>query len=160
MTEVQIELSLDEEIEMSKARTAELVERKNKEMIEKRTAALAPVLAAIKAHGFTAQELGMTVVKVELVPKKSDKRAAIEPKYQDPESGAVWAGRGKMPAWMSRKLVGSKAKEDFLINKPAPAYDVLAGLNVAPAESGEPAAGGDLSSAGTPPDSDESPAAA
>ncbi|MGP8437765.1 H-NS histone family protein [Paraburkholderia fungorum] len=49
-------------------------------------------------------------------PKKShglkgQKRAAVEPKYRDPATGATWTGRGKAPRWL-----GSN-KEVFLISK-------------------------------------------
>jgi DNA-binding protein H-NS len=31
---------------------------------------------------------------------KGQKRAAVEPKYRDPATGATWTGRGKAPRWL------------------------------------------------------------
>ncbi|MFM0261553.1 H-NS histone family protein [Paraburkholderia sediminicola] len=38
------------------------------------------------------------------------KRAAVAPKYRDPETGNTWSGRGKPPSWIK-----GKDKEQFLI---------------------------------------------
>ena len=142
MEENQIELTLDEEIEMSKARTAELMERKNKELAEQRAVALLPVRAAIKAHGFTARELGLeyndSATKGAPATEKS-KRQPVLAKYRDPITGNEWTGRGKMPGWLAGFVGAGRDKDDFLISKYAPV-----------AESGEPAGAGELPSGAMP----------
>ncbi|WP_175781785.1 H-NS family nucleoid-associated regulatory protein [Burkholderia anthina] len=40
-------------------------------------------------------------------------RRRIEPRYQDPETGATWAGRGKRPRWLK-----GRNPEEFRISPP------------------------------------------
>lgn len=124
MKENQIELTLDEEIEMAAERHAQLLERKKEELAEQRNAALAPVLAAIKAHGFTARELGLecsaSAAKGEPAAEKA-KRPPVPAKYRNPITGGEWTGRGKMPTWLAAHVQSGYDKDDFLIAKAAPA---------------------------------------
>jgi len=39
----------------------------------------------------------------------------VAPKYQDPLSGATWAGRGQMPRWMAKLVAQGSKPEEFLI---------------------------------------------
>ena len=122
----QIEFSLDEEIQMAAARHAELLKRKEAEIAEQRNAALAPVLAAIREHGFTARELGLecndSAAKSEPVAEKT-KRPPVPAKYRDPITGNEWTGRGKMPGWLAGFVGAERDKDDFLISKCAPDAD-------------------------------------
>lgn len=45
--------------------------------------------------------------------ESSGAKAKVAPKYQDPDSGKTWSGRGLRPRW----LVGKKV-EDYLIERP------------------------------------------
>lgn len=69
------------------------------------TAALRRVQELVSEFGFTMQQV------FPLKPLK-DKNAG-EAKYQDPDTGKTWTGRGKPPTW----IVG-KNREDFLIVQP------------------------------------------
>lgn len=71
------------------------------------TAALRRVQELVNEFGFTMQQV------FPLKPLK-DKNAG-KTKYQDPDTGKTWTGRGKPPTW----IVG-KNREDFLIAQPAP----------------------------------------
>jgi DNA-binding protein H-NS len=42
-------------------------------------------------------------------------RAAVAPKYRDPETGATWAGRGLKPRWLTAALKSGKSLESFAI---------------------------------------------
>ena len=42
----------------------------------------------------------------------------IPPKYIEPESGAMWSGRGNVPRWMTRLIAEGANRDDFLIYKP------------------------------------------
>lgn len=131
--EKQPELALGEEKAALEARLEQIKKIEEGRAAAARTAALAPVLAAIKAHGFTAAELGFTpfASKADAVPEKSDKRNAVAPRYKDPINGKTWAGRGKTPGWLTAALGDGKAKDDFLIVKPiAPAEPSPGGTDV------------------------------
>ncbi len=69
------------------------------------TAALRRVQELVSEFGFTMQQV------FPLKPLK-DKNAG-HAKYQDPDTGKTWTGRGKPPTW----IVG-KNREDFLIVQP------------------------------------------
>ena len=42
-------------------------------------------------------------------------RAAVAPKYRDPETGATWAGRGLKPRWLTAAMKSGKSLEHFAI---------------------------------------------
>lgn len=71
------------------------------------TAALRRVQELVSEFGFTMQQV------FPLKPLK-DKNVG-EAKYQDPDTGKTWTGRGKPPTW----IVG-KNRDDFLIAGPTP----------------------------------------
>lgn len=56
--------------------------------------ALAEIKQLIDTFGFTAQEV---------FPWKPEEKKKVQAKYYDPESGAVWTGRGKPPKWIDGK---------------------------------------------------------
>lgn len=66
------------------------------------------IMAAMDAHQITTEEL------VEALGGVKIKRRGVKakPKYRDPETGAIWSGRGKEPAWIK-----GKDREPFLIDK-------------------------------------------
>ncbi|MBL8046823.1 MAG: H-NS histone family protein, partial [Anaerolineales bacterium] len=47
----------------------------------------------------TAEDLGFKLVR-----KTAKAKSASTPKYRDPQTGKTWTGRGKPPAWMTRRL--------------------------------------------------------
>ena len=142
MSEVQTEMNLDDALEANKIEQAALVAAIKARDAEKRTAALAPVLAVIREHAFTAAELGFAT-RAEKITASAPKaeRTTVEPRYRDPDGASTWTGRGKTPAWMAAQLAAGKVKEDFLIVKPT-----------APAESGAPVGTGTQSDAALPAD--------
>ena len=80
------------------------IERQNSE----RNALRQRLIDMAKAHGFEIHELFGKDRKV---------KGTVAPKYRDPKNpGNTWAGRGRMPRWMSAATKGGRAKrEDFLI---------------------------------------------
>lgn len=46
-------------------------------------------------------------------PKAGAKRAAVKPKYRNPETGVTWTGRGKPPNWIK----DAKNRDAFLIEQ-------------------------------------------
>lgn len=80
-----------------------------------RAEALAQIQALAADAGLSSEE----VVDL-LAPKpKRGRRGVLPPKYRDPESGATWSGRGKVPIWMRERMERDGAtKEDFLIDPP------------------------------------------
>ncbi|WP_120966305.1 H-NS histone family protein [Comamonas sp. lk] len=56
--------------------------------------ALATIKQLIDTFGFTAQQV---------FPWKPEEKKKVQAKYYDPESGAVWTGRGKAPKWIDGK---------------------------------------------------------
>lgn len=61
--------------------------------------AVAKVKALVAEHGLTAQDVFGSTKR----GRKAGARAAVAPKYRDPESGATWTGRGKAPKWIDGK---------------------------------------------------------
>ena len=49
----------------------------------------------MELHGITAEDLANKGKKADGTVRK------VAPKYQDPVSGATWAGRGKSPSWFN-----------------------------------------------------------
>lgn len=67
-----------------------------------------------------AQEAGFAVSELlaEAKPKKrpTKKRAKAKVKYRDPKNAKnTWAGRGRMPKWMTAYVEKGKKKEDFAV---------------------------------------------
>jgi DNA-binding protein H-NS len=62
------------------------------------------------AHGLTAADL---VAKSTARPSGAGKK--VQPKYQDPVSGATWTGRGLKPKWLQAALATGKSVTDFSI---------------------------------------------
>ena len=79
-----------------------------------RTQVIASVKEMIKKYELTASDLGFAS-KSSGKRGTGDKRNIVAPKYQDPESGKTWTGRGKSPAWLSAQLTAGRDKQEFLI---------------------------------------------
>lgn len=76
--------------------------------------AITAVKELIKTHDLTASDLGFSG-KGAGKRAVGDKRNVVAPKYQDPDSGKTWTGRGKSPSWLSAQLAAGRNKQDFLI---------------------------------------------
>ncbi|KIF81103.1 H-NS histone family protein [Noviherbaspirillum autotrophicum] len=64
-----------------------------------RQAELANAITEIKAK---IQEYGLTEADLFSTEKKTRKAGAtVKPKYQNPETGETWTGRGKPPKWIA-----------------------------------------------------------
>ncbi|MDQ3060476.1 MAG: H-NS histone family protein [Pseudomonadota bacterium] len=79
-----------------------------------RTQAITAVKELIKTHELSAADLGFSG-KGAAKRTVGDKRNVVAPKYQDPDSGKTWTGRGKSPSWLSAQLAAGRNKQDFLI---------------------------------------------
>lgn len=71
---------------------------------------LEQVIAQVKQividYELTAEDIGLSAK----TKAKAKGRRTVEPKYQDPKTGATWTGRGRAPAW-----IAGKNYERFLI---------------------------------------------
>lgn len=75
---------------------------------EGRSNAIAQIHAIMDEFNLTPEDL---VRKRKRGPKKSPAQP-VEPKYQDPKTGATWSGRGRAPAWLQ-----GKNRDKYLIAK-------------------------------------------
>ncbi len=97
------------------------IEALQKQAEEVRQAEISGVIAEIRQkiqdYDLTAVDLGfMSVAPVKNEPvSRSDKRAAVKPKYRDPASGKTWTGRGVMPKWMKAAVETGRSRDEFLI---------------------------------------------
>ena len=124
MEELKIELIENGDIESAKARLAEIDAERialqaivDTERLTKRAQIIASIRETIQAYDLSAADLGFsgkTSLKQRAV---GDKRNAVAPKYQDPDSGKTWTGRGKSPAWLSAQLAAGREKQEFLLTK-------------------------------------------
>ena len=112
MEELKIELIENgADVESAKARLAEI----DAERLTKRAQVIASVRETIQAYELSATDLGF-VGKTSLKQRAvGDKRNVVAPKYQDPDSGKTWTGRGKSPAWLSAQLAAGREKQEFLV---------------------------------------------
>jgi DNA-binding protein H-NS len=106
--------ALQQKLNEAEAVANELRKQLENERKGERTQAIAAVKELIKTHELTASELGFSG-KGATKRAGSDKRNVVAPKYQDPDSGKTWTGRGKSPAWLSAQLAAGRNKQDFLI---------------------------------------------
>ena len=112
------------DMESAKARIAELDAERialqdivDAERLTKRAQIIAGIRETIQAYELSAADLGFagkTSLKQRAV---GDKRNVVAPKYQDPDSGKTWTGRGKSPAWLSAQLAAGREKQEFLLTK-------------------------------------------
>lgn len=87
---------------------AELMRQAEEIRAEQRQAVLQNVREAVQEWNITVAELGLRA-------KANDKRSKVAAKYQHPDTGKTWSGRGKMPSWMAAALQAGASKEQFLI---------------------------------------------
>ena len=105
---------LQQQINEFEAKLNELRKQQELERKGERTQAIVTAKDLIKSYDLTAFDLGLTG-KGTTKRNTEDKRNVVAPKYQDPESGKTWTGRGKSPAWLSAQLSSGRDKQDFLI---------------------------------------------
>ena len=107
--------------QLSKMLTETQAELKRREKINK---ARKDIQAVLKKYKFTIEDLDLGVsTKIPVgkkaaakkstkkkvlakkraakTPKKIDQRAAVAAKYQNPETGDKWSGRGRAPVWVT-----------------------------------------------------------
>jgi DNA-binding protein H-NS len=105
---------LQRQVSEAEAKVNELRKQLDAERKNERTQAIAAAKELIKTHSLSSADLGLsnrTNGKV----SSGDKRNVVAPKYQDPDSGKTWTGRGKSPAWLTAHLASGRNKQDFLI---------------------------------------------
>lgn len=105
---------LQQQIDDYEAKLNELRKQQETERKGERSHAITAAKELIKSHELTAAELGFSG-KGATKRSTGDKRNVVAPKYQDPESGKTWTGRGKSPAWLSAQLAAGRDKQEFLI---------------------------------------------
>lgn len=106
--------ALQQQIDEFEAKLNELRKQQDLERKGERTQAIATAKELIRNHELTASDLGLAG-KGATKRVTGDKRNVVAPKYQDPESGKTWTGRGKSPAWLSAQLSTGRDKQEFLI---------------------------------------------
>lgn len=106
--------ALQQQIDEFEAKLNELRKQQELERKGERTQAITTAKELIKNYDLTASELGLAG-KSPVKRVTGDKRNVVAPKYQDPESGKTWTGRGKSPAWLSAHLSDGREKQEFLI---------------------------------------------
>ena len=79
---------------------------------QQKTAFLSEFRAKAKALGFSFDEL----VEAGQRLSSGKKGKSVPDKYQDPESGKTWTGRGRKPAWVIAQLEQGKTLDDLLID--------------------------------------------
>lgn len=79
----------------------QIEEVKNKE----RAAIVAEVRQKVQEFDLSPRELGLSGRKA----RKPAAKAAVAPKYMNPNTGETWSGRGRAPAWIG------KNRDKFLI---------------------------------------------
>lgn len=109
--------TLQQQIQEAEAIVNELRKKLDEERKGQRMEALTLARELIKTHALTASDLGFTGKASASKSTTGDKRNVVAPKYQDPETGKTWTGRGKSPAWLSAYLVAGRSKEEFLIKR-------------------------------------------
>ncbi|MBH1958448.1 MAG: H-NS histone family protein [Burkholderiales bacterium] len=105
---------LQQQINDYESKLNELRKQQEAERKGERTQAIAAAKELIKNHDLTASELGFSG-KGAAKRMTGDKRNVVAPKYQDPDSGKTWTGRGKSPSWLSAQLAAGRDKQEFLI---------------------------------------------
>jgi len=78
-------------------------------------------IADIKSTSAVGRKSGQEKLKKKvgkrLEKTARDRRAAVAPKYRDPDSGATWSGRGLTPKWLVEKEKTGKSRAEYLIQK-------------------------------------------
>ena len=105
---------LQQKLNEAEAHVNELRKQMEAQRKGERTQAIAAAKDLIKAHELSPSELGFSG-KASAKRVSTDKRNSVAPKYQDPETGKTWTGRGKTPAWLNSQLTSGRDKQDFLI---------------------------------------------
>lgn len=106
--------ALQQQLNEAEAAVNEIRKQLQTERQGERTQAIAAARELIKTHDLTASDLGFSgkgAAKRVVI----DKRNVVAPKYQDPDSGKTWTGRGKSPAWFSAQLAAGRDKQELLI---------------------------------------------
>lgn len=126
-------LSAMEELQRAQERVTRLRE-------QNREKAIADVVEKIRIYSLRPEELGFGMDQAPPTtprngespgspqdPSRADRpaqarnglrigrRANVQAKYQGPEAGQQWSGRGKPPKWMVPLLDAGAKKEDFLV---------------------------------------------
>lgn len=106
---------LQQKLNDAEAHVNELRKQMEAQRKNERIQAITAVKELIKTHDLAATDLGFSG-KSATKRATVDKRNSVAPKYQDPESGKTWTGRGKTPAWLSAQMASGRDKQDFLIS--------------------------------------------
>ncbi len=90
-----------------------------------RKPAIAAIIEQMKTHEISATELAEALEKSssarhgparERSPGNGPARkAAVAPKYRNPETGVTWSGRGRSPRWILEAEQSGTARESFKI---------------------------------------------
>lgn len=106
---------LQQKLNEAEAHVNELRKQMDAHRKNERTQAIAAAKELIMSHDLSAADLGFSGKAAAKRTTTGDKRNSVAPKYQDPDSGKTWTGRGKTPAWLSTQVASGRDKQEFLI---------------------------------------------
>ncbi len=87
-----------------KAQAKEVLRRAEEARLTELNAVLADVRIKVAEYELTPEQI------FGRVGSRNIRRKVVAPKYQDPNTGATWSGRGREPGW-----IRGKKRELFLI---------------------------------------------
>ena len=105
---------LQQQINEFEAKLNDLRKQQDSERKGERAEAVTAAKELIKNYDLTVSDLGLAGTGA-IKRIAGDTRNVVAPKYQDPDSGKTWTGRGKSPAWLSAKMSAGQDKQEFLI---------------------------------------------
>jgi DNA-binding protein H-NS len=73
--------------------------------------AIAEVKRLMALHGLTATDIAAKPAAT----RSASSERKVAPKYQDPETGASWSGRGLRPRWLVAAISSGRQLEEFAI---------------------------------------------
>ena len=79
--------------------------------------ALASARELIQTFHFSASDLGLPSGQGVPAPRVIHRRCPATIKFKDPQTGAVWSGRGKTPNWLKAALAEGQGLDRFTIHR-------------------------------------------
>jgi DNA-binding protein H-NS len=113
------DLELQKQIAEYEAMLNELKAKQREKLESQRTEVIENIRARIKKYGITAGEIFVSSRATSRVTPRvaNSTRSVVAAKYRDPETGAVWSGRGKMPLWLDAQIKAGRERSEFLIQQ-------------------------------------------
>lgn len=113
------DLELQKQIAEYEAMLSELKAKQREKLESQRAQVIESIREKIKRYGITAGEVFVSSRATSRVTPRvaNSTRSVVAAKYRDPETGAVWSGRGKMPLWLDAQIKAGRERSEFLIQQ-------------------------------------------